>query len=415
MTRRSFPPETPVDSTTTSAAAEGAADPTELENAHAESERLRQEADHWRGLYEALVVDTRANITDAEGQIEMARDHIEQLEVHLADARGSESRFRREVDEWRERHQDLSTQSRRNADDAAGQIDSARENIVGLASQLEDAAQERVRLVAEIEYWSERAENQGRFASGGRFARWSRRLREGRLQPTARSPVSPAVMRARGRVSHRFLSGQGLELGALHSPTPVAKGVVVRYVDRLTRTEQRTLFSELRDFSFVEVDLVDDGERLNAIEDASVDFVIASHMLEHCENPLGTLRNHLRKLRTGGHLFYILPDRRFSFDIDRAVTPFEHLIRDDRDGPETSRRSHYLEYAKLVDHTPDDEIENAVRKMEAVQSNIHFHVWDQSAAEELWKRAQDYLDLPFSIEYTEFNWVENIAVLRRLE
>jgi hypothetical protein len=138
-------------------------------------------------------------------------------------------------------------------------------------------------------------------------------------------------------------------------------------------------------------------------------------MLEHCENPLGTLRNHLRKLRTGGHLFYILPDLRFSFDFDRPITPFEHLIRDDRDGPETSRRSHYLEYAKLVDHTPDDEIENAVRKMEAVQSNIHFHVWDQSAEEELWKRAQDYLDLPFSIEYTQFNWVENIAVLRRLE
>jgi 2-polyprenyl-3-methyl-5-hydroxy-6-metoxy-1,4-benzoquinol methylase len=100
-------------------------------------------------------------------------------------------------------------------------------------------------------------------------------------------------------VSLRFLRGAGIEIGALHSPMPVASGVSVTYVDRMSRPEQRASFTELRDYPFVEVDVIDDGERLDSIEDGSLDFVVASHMLEHCENPLGTIRRHAAKLRPG--------------------------------------------------------------------------------------------------------------------
>jgi hypothetical protein len=65
---------------------------------------------------------------------------------------------------------------------------------------------------------------------------------------------------------------------------------------------------------------VDDGERLEKVEDASAGFLIANHMLEHCENPLGMLRNDLRKVAHGGWLYYAMPDMRCCFDIARPPT-----------------------------------------------------------------------------------------------
>ncbi len=105
--------------------------------------------------------------------------------------------------------------------------------------------------------------------------------------------------------------------------------------------------------TFVAVDVVDDGERLDAIDDASQGFLVANHMLEHCENPLGTLRNHLRKVAPGGWLFYAMPDMRCCFDSVRPLTRFDHLVADDADGGRGSREGHFLEWAKLINRIDD--------------------------------------------------------------
>jgi ferredoxin len=39
-------------------------------------------------------------------------------------------------------------------------------------------------------------------------------------------------------------------------------------------------------YKCVEVDVVDDGERLESFADASLDFVVSSHFLEHCQDPI---------------------------------------------------------------------------------------------------------------------------------
>ena len=93
-------------------------------------------------------------------------------------------------------------------------------------------------------------------------------------------------------------------------------------------------------------DVVDDGEQLLTFPDSSLDFVIANHMLEHCENPLGTIRSHLAKLNSGGVLFYTIPDMRFFLDRTREPTSFEHLQMDDLEGVHRSRFTHYLEWAR---------------------------------------------------------------------
>ncbi len=113
-------------------------------------------------------------------------------------------------------------------------------------------------------------------------------------------PLPDDVLSARARVAARYLTGSGIEIGALDAPTPLPAEASVRYVDFRTREELHAQYPELDAQHFVAVDVVDDGERLERIVDASIGFLIANHMLEHCENPLGTLRNHLAKVAPGG-------------------------------------------------------------------------------------------------------------------
>jgi hypothetical protein len=228
----------------------------------------------------------------------------------------------------------------------------------------------------------------------------------------------PAPMQARRReVSARFLRGEGIEIGALHHPLWVDRARArVRYVDRLRVPDLRGQYPELAAHDLVEVDVVDDGERLASFQDGRLDFIIGNHMLEHCENPLGTMRSHLAKVRAGGMLYYAVPDKRFSFDVDRPLTPWEHLVRDDREGPEGSRRAHFEEWARLVNkhRDPQAAAEN-VEKLLAMNYSIHFHVWDEETFTDFLSRARAYLGVPFGIEHLSRNDTEMLAVLRKPE
>jgi SAM-dependent methyltransferase len=140
------------------------------------------------------------------------------------------------------------------------------------------------------------------------------------------------MLAARRELSERYLEGSGVELGALHLPLWTSERATVRYVDRLDVAGLRQQYPELAEHDLVNVDIVDDGEALSSIEDGQLDFIIANHMLEHTENPIGTIRNHLRKVRDNGVLYYAVPDKWAGFDRERPITPFEHLVRDDREG-----------------------------------------------------------------------------------
>jgi len=76
-----------------------------------------------------------------------------------------------------------------------------------------------------------------------------------------------------------YLRGHGIEIGALQFPVKLPRSVKVRYVDRLTVSELRKHYPELDSYKLVKVDILDDGETLATIGDASQDFVIANHFL----------------------------------------------------------------------------------------------------------------------------------------
>jgi predicted SAM-dependent methyltransferase len=220
-----------------------------------------------------------------------------------------------------------------------------------------------------------------------------------------------SVPKNRREIAKRYLRGEGIEIGALHNPLEVPQSAHVRYVDHLSVEELREHYPELGDEPLVDVDIVDDGEQLSTIGNATQDFVIANHFLEHCEDPLGALGNMIRVLRHGGVVYLAVPDKRYTFDADRPVTSTDHLLRDHREGPESSRRGHYEEWARLVDKVEKPEA-HATALLERGYS-IHFHAWTQTELLELLRTAADELDLDFDIELMLKNGHEVVFVLRK--
>ena len=193
-------------------------------------------------------------------------------------------------------------------------------------------------------------------------------------QPWQSSGQQPKL--SRELIAETYLHGEGIEIGALHNPLKVPASVNIKYVDRLGVDQLREQYPELSDKDLVEVDILDDGERLSSLPDASQDFVIANHFVEHCQDPIGAVLAMFRVLKPDGILYLAIPDKRCCFDSDRPVTPVEHLIRDHVEGPEWSRRQHFEEWVRLVNKVSDEnEAQEQIAKLTAKDYSIHFHAW----------------------------------------
>ena len=183
----------------------------------------------------------------------------------------------------------------------------------------------------------------------------------------------------RRRLARRYLRGEGLEVGALHQPLALRRGVRVRYVDRHSVDQLRLHYPELRDQELVPVDVIDDGETLATVPDASVDFVVANHFLEHTQDPIGTLGHHLR--RAAARRDPVPRPARQAPHVRRppAGDAIEHLVRDHAEGPAWSRRGHFEEWAALVEGVAPDAVAERARELESYDYSIHFHVWTPTA------------------------------------
>ena len=221
-------------------------------------------------------------------------------------------------------------------------------------------------------------------------------------------------------VARIYLRGEGIEIGALNRPLRVPRGAKVKYVDRSPVAALRTQYRELGTDRLVEADIIDDGERLTTIRDRSLDFVIANHFVEHCQDPIGALANMLRVLKEGGILYLAVPDKRYSADRDRPVTSNEHLLRDHREGPLWSRRQHFEEWVRLWTYERPrdaDAVAQRVHELMEADYSIHYHVWTSAAFMSFLLVLRDELaaglGLECEIEHFFRNRDEVIVILRR--
>jgi SAM-dependent methyltransferase len=71
-----------------------------------------------------------------------------------------------------------------------------------------------------------------------------------------------------------------------------------------------------------------DGGDLHRFADASYDFVLSCHNLEHIANPVKALKEWIRVTKPGGCIILVLPDYRRTFDRRRSLTSVRHMLDD---------------------------------------------------------------------------------------
>lgn len=219
----------------------------------------------------------------------------------------------------------------------------------------------------------------------------------------------------RRHLAGRYLRGDGLEVGALHLPLGLPRGARARYVDRMGVEELRIHYPELDEYELVTPDFIDDGEALNSVPSASMDFVVVNHLIEHCQDPIGALLAQARVLREDGILYLAAPDRRRTrFDRKRAETSIEHLVQDHEEGPEGSRQKHYEEWSSLAIGVPAHEVAEHAARLDEEDYSIHFHTFTLSSFLALLLRCRTDYDLPLEVVAAETNDHEFIVIARRL-
>ena len=214
-------------------------------------------------------------------------------------------------------------------------------------------------------------------------------------------------------LAKRFIRGSGIEIGALNSPLVVPWRARVKYVDRLRIGELRVHYPELKRCALIDPDIIDDGERLDKIDSRSQDFLIANHLLEHCENPIGAIESFLRVLKKDGILYLAVPDKRFTFDNDRPITTLKHIIKDHIEGPVWSHAKHFDEWQILVDKKFRDDFNRQIKTLKDNTYSIHFHVWTYLELLELLAYLKKKLCFEFEIEEFIFCRSEAIFILRK--
>jgi SAM-dependent methyltransferase len=145
--------------------------------------------------------------------------------------------------------------------------------------------------------------------------------------------VSPEPPRVRHELACIDVSSmRGLEIGPLHAPRVRKEEGEVLYVDHTDAAGLRSKYVDnpvLKDIldQIVEIDYVMKGELCDTVADgAPFDYVMASHLIEHIPDPIAWLMDIAHVLRPGGILALIIPDKRFTFDINRRTTQISDLV-----------------------------------------------------------------------------------------
>ncbi len=216
----------------------------------------------------------------------------------------------------------------------------------------------------------------------------------------------------------QHLSGRGIEIGALWRKFPVPRRAVVFYVDRTSPADLERHYAHIES-SLVPLDVVADAMQLPFCC-GSLDFVIASHVLEHLPFPLAALRRWYEVIRPGGVLLLKIPDKRYTFDLRRQRTPLQHLIAEDRAPLTFDKRAHFEDWVENVMGRPRStaEFTGDLKNLLEADFSIHYHVWTDQDIRELveYTRAELHLDWqPLVFWKAHFYRKECVVMLRRAE
>ncbi len=131
-----------------------------------------------------------------------------------------------------------------------------------------------------------------------------------------------------------FYELKGLEIGPLNEPLVRKEDIQgegqIFYLDHLPTDQLKEKYQDDNSVdvdSIVDVDFVcRNGNMVEATGGELFDYIVASHVIEHAPNLLQFLTDVQAILKPGGHCILIIPDKRFTFDLNRPVTTFGTVL-----------------------------------------------------------------------------------------
>lgn len=131
------------------------------------------------------------------------------------------------------------------------------------------------------------------------------------------------IIHPESRIVHKYLDGtsRGVEIGAAsYAPFAVPGTINVSTGDKDDRETYKGIQLAVCG-SYLTVDIEAEADEI-PLEDNSQDYVIASHVLEHCSNPIACLLEWKRIVKPGGYIVIIVPKREAPYgDSHRYITP----------------------------------------------------------------------------------------------
>lgn len=130
---------------------------------------------------------------------------------------------------------------------------------------------------------------------------------------------------------------RGIEIGPLFRPLVEKDDAEIYYVDQCSTEDLKVKYTgdpNTDPDKIVGVDFVWKdkplAETLGSI--CPVDYIVASHVVEHVPDLIGWLKEMRDGLRDGGLLILIVPDKRFTFDVCRRTSAYEEVRAAYREG-----------------------------------------------------------------------------------
>lgn len=211
-----------------------------------------------------------------------------------------------------------------------------------------------------------------------------------------------------------YLRGRGIEIGGLWRKFRVPLRTTVWYVDRLPVDQLAQHYSEVQG-SIIAPDIIADAESLPF---RGLDFIIATHVLEHLQFPLRALKSWYEGLSPGGVLLLKVPDKRFTFDRNRERTSLQHLVEEFEHPDRIDVRAHYADWVARVNgrHPDGPEFAQELQALMAMNYSIHYHVWTDHDLREIitYTRSVWHLDWePLVFWNAHFYRKETVTLLQK--
>ncbi|MBW7888244.1 MAG: methyltransferase domain-containing protein [Bacteroidetes bacterium] len=133
---------------------------------------------------------------------------------------------------------------------------------------------------------------------------------------------------------------------------------------------------------------IGEAGNLLQISDNTYDFLLASHVLEHCANPIRVLKEWMRVTKENGMLLLVVPHKDGTFDHNRTITPFQHLLDDERKETTERDETHTEEFIERIDLSMTAYKDNRPLFEERTRNNfiyrgMHHHVFNTALVVQL--------------------------------